>query len=258
MKKPCLNCGSCLFLNREKVFDTNCSSKGKLPTNKSCSSHKPDPYLLAGNEEKFDRLSQVAEAIVGMSQTELQTLAALFLQEKHTRKAGFRLNQKVYVRYAGTKDYMSNFLVGRVVYADSTVIRIIGKSGKLFMTYTKAPEDVTSWKHSVYTEAEFKPLRAKMIAEKLLVDPVVAKEKLTQKSSAGLIVDIDDVVTEDKLPKKRMKSGSPREDDLVAIFSRMQRGIVGRRPLKVYDEPKHARRRTHESGEIVFNRTSGK
>lgn len=220
MSKLSLNCGSCLFLNRERCFERRCADLGKIPTNKACGTHKPDMFNLVGTHQKIDRLHKMAEAIHGMSANELQTLSAVLHAEKNTRKAGWRFMQKVYVRYIGSssRNYLSNFLVGYVLYADKEYVRIVGDSGKVFLSVMNEKNGDT-----VYTVSQFNELRSAMIAANKRVDP-----ESSYVGARGFVSKLDKVVEQDRPLRKQVVKGRSSEDDLVSIVSRMARGVLGR------------------------------
>lgn len=222
MSKHQLNCGSCLFLNRERVFERRCSDLGKLTTNKSCNSYKPDMFTLVGNGKKIDRMHSMANAVHGMSANELQTLAAVLHAERNTRKAGWRFMQKVYVRYTGSsnRNYLSNFLVGYVLYADKEYVRIVGESGKMFLSVLNDDDGNT-----LFTVKKFKAIREAMLASRKFSDPEGTPDYMRSH-----IAKLDDIANSDQPLRKQVKKSKAKEDDLVSIVSRMSRGIIGRNP----------------------------
>lgn len=239
MSKHQLNCGSCLFLNRERCFERRCSDLGKLPTGKSCGSYKPDVFNLVGSGQKIDRLHKMSEALHGMSPNELQTLGALLHAERNTRKAGWRFMQKVYVRYTGgsNRNYMSNFLVGYVLYADKEYVRIVGDSGKMFLSIMNTGDSTT-----LYTVQQFRPLRDAMLEAKKFSDPENGQPSLFSR-----IAKLDDVVREERPLRKNVKKSKASEDDLVSIVSRMSRGIISRPGVQ-----KRKKKSVEEGAEISF------
>lgn len=247
-KKACLQCGSCLNLEDGRAFDKPCAQLGKVITSKACSTaYVPNVKLIARNEDN-ERLESLAHGMRGMSANELQALAGVFLHEKKTRAAGWSFYQRVYVRYQGTadRDYMSNFLVGYVLYADREFVRVVGKSGKTFLTLPNEKVGTT-----LYTPDRFRPLREKMREEGKFVDSRLDKELLIASSRVGHIATMDEVVENERLAKKtNAKSG--RTDDLVSIVSRISRGVlVSEREKRVKEKKKKATRST--VNEITFH-----
>jgi hypothetical protein len=238
MSKQKLNCGSCLFHEREKTFDHSCNALGKLPTSVACGSYKPNMFSLVGTAQKFDRMEKLAESIYGMSATELQALGAVMYAERNTRKAGWRFMQKVYVRYTGSSNhnYLGNFLLGYVLYADKEYIRIVGNSGKVFLTIMNEQDSNT-----IYTVNRFKALRDNMIAAKRFTDPDLRSRGFNPRN----VMPLDEAPLQDNVLRKSVKKSRASEDDLVSIISRMQRGIIGRGGSRV-------KRPAKEGSEIVI------
>ena len=217
MKKLSLNCGSCLFLNNDKIFERKCGELGKLPTSKGCGSHRSNPFLLIGDSSKLHRLQQLSTAIRDMSNNELQALAALLNAERHTRKYGWKFYQRVYIRYTGSgnANYFSNFAVGHVVYADKDTVRIVGNSGKMLVSAINEKTGTT-----VYTVERFKELSAEMTKKRQFTDPSF--------QSTGVIrapAKLDDVLGDDRPLSKKLIKSKTKADDLVSIVAKMSMGF---------------------------------
>lgn len=238
MKKLNLTCGSCLYLNRDKVFEKKCTELGKLVSSKACSSHKADAYQLIGKPRSIARLSHIAKGISGMSASELQALAALISAERHTQKYGWRFFQRVYIRVYGAANanYFSNFAVGYVVSADKEHVRIVGDSGKLMVT---AMNDHLNGHlpSTVYTVEQFKVLAADMTKKRRFTD------NTTSRSVVMAVRKLDDVLVSDEPINKRLSRSATKMDDLVAIVSKMSLGL----------SPKAKKRSRKSSGELVVD-----
>lgn len=221
-----LNCGSCVGLVRDAVLDTKCVNVGKLPTSRSCGSHKPDVFTLAGDEEKVNLLGDIANVVTRLNTNDLQILASLLLSEKVTRRFGFKFHQKVYIRVQGesTSNYMSNFAVGYVLTANKDQIQVIGETGAMAATFLNDPESLT-----IYTVARFNVVRKEMMDGKRYVDPnlvltmPVPEEDQKSKSAQKYIKSFDEAMEEGLIPKKKRSE----RGDLVALVSRLGRGHLG-------------------------------
>jgi hypothetical protein len=225
VKKLSLNCGSCLYLNRDKIYEKRCTELGKLPTSKCCASHKPDVFSLIGDEEKVSKLSLVSKAIVGLGNSELQALAALLANERNTRKYGWRFYQKVYIRYTGdsTSNYLSNFAVGYVVSADKDTVRVVGESGVLMVSAINEKDSAT-----VYTLERFQELSRSMVKAGKKIDP----KSLIQKP---FVQKLDAVLDSNTPISKKLVKSKTRTDDLVAIIAKMSKGLDIRSKKKSRD-----------------------
>jgi hypothetical protein len=246
MKKQNLNCGSCLFLNRDRIFERKCIELGKLPSAKACTSYSPDAFMLAGNEKAVDRLKMVSSAIHGMSLTEIQALAAVLHAEKSTRKAGWKFYQRVVVRYTGSasSNYFSNFAIGYVVFADKDNIKIVGDSGKMMITAMNVPDSNT-----IYTMEQFKVLSAEMVRKKQFSDNT-SSHHYTGPHVAGL----DDAIGAGEPTNRKLKVSKTRTEDLVSIIAKMSQGISPKKSRSGSDRRSGDRRLTSNSdGEIVMD-----
>jgi hypothetical protein len=196
-------------------------------------------FTLVGSGQKIDRMHKMAEAVHGMSANELQTLGAVLHAERNTRKAGWRFMQKVYVRFTGSsnRNYLSNFLIGYVLYADKEYVRIVGDSGKMFLSVLNDEEGNT-----LFTVAKFKPIREAMLASKKRDDPEGGPEYIR-----GHIAKLDEVANSEQPMRKQVTKKKSSEDDLVSIVSRMARGIIGRTPTA------KRKKDVKEGAEITFH-----
>ena len=246
MSKQILNCGSCLFLNRERCMERRCADLGKLPTSKACGSHKPDMFSLAGTNQRMDRLAVLADVVHSMSATDLQVLGSVLHAEKNTRKHGWKFMQKVFVRFSGAsnKNFLSNFCVGYVLYADKEYVRIVGENGKMFLSVLNEAEGTT-----VYTVKRFKPMREAMLASKSLRDPAFDR-------GVRHVSRLDDVVNDDNVVlRKQVTKAKSSTDDLVSIVARMYNGQLGRSKSKTTSVKRSLGSSTgHEGGEIIMSR----
>lgn len=221
--KKQFQCGSCEGLVREKVLEARCADLGKLPVSRACGSHRPDVFTLANSEEKVNLLSSISEVMMGLGTNDLQILAGLMLSEKATRRAGFKFHQKVYVRVQGqsTSNYLSNFAVGYVLSATKEHVKVIGESGTMAATFLNDKDSIT-----LYTVAQFNPIRREMVENKRYIDPEIAKtiQAQVERSKAAIAaasIKTFDAAVEEGLVKKTKRS---ERGDLVALVSRLGKG----------------------------------
>ncbi len=225
-------CGSCLGLNREKIFEAPCATKGMLPNAKACNSFKPDLYALAQPEATFNDLELLGPALAKMSLSQLAILSALAERERVTRKYGYRFFQRVYVRYVGpaSNNYLSNFMSARVLDCDAQYIRLVGDSDFKAYIVLQHTKGQTS---SLYTTADFAVLRAEMVANKKFVDPTLRTgNKLAPSSARGRVANLDELVPDTVEVKSRNLRKKKSEDDLVSLVSRMNSNMYGTRQAR--------------------------
>lgn len=228
--KKSLQCGSCSFLVRDRVFEAKCADLGRIPTSKACGSYAPDAFSLVGDNDKLQNLNAVADMMAQMGTTDLQILGALMLREKQTRKHGFKFHQKVYIRFRGNSsaNYLSNFVVGYVLDATKDTVRVVGESGA---TAISAMNDKNS--ETLYTVERFNKMRVDMVANKRYIDPAILDEdELIKRKMSSSIMPLDQAVAEGIIDKKTMKNKAAK-DDLVSLVARMGRGQLRRKKEKV-------------------------
>lgn len=196
--------------------------------------------MISEGETNFNRVRKLAESMNGMSNSQLQALSAVVRAEIDTRKHGYTFMQRVYVRYVGSSDrnYLSNFMVGHVLWVSKTCIRIIGDSGRTFLSLI--PEKTGS---SYYTEERFAELRDKMLAEGKRRDPKLAPSRHSTTAVLGAMPLMDEVMAEGKY---RGEGTIDSNDDLVAIVSRMSRGMIGKAVLGKKTKKKKAKTKPAE------------
>lgn len=219
-----LNCGSCANLNREKVFEAKCSELGKIPTSRACRSHAPDAFTMIQDQEtRLTSLVDMGRVFRRMSPNDLQILAAMLLNEKRTRRAGYSFMQKVYIRIAGAsgKNYLSNFVMGYVLDADKEQVRIVSESGQTAVTLPKGSP-------SLYTIEQFEPIREEIFANKRWVDQDAKAD--AARISSRIIADLDQADVRGDLDTKNTKRKKIKKvkqtEDLVTFVAKMTRGVI--------------------------------
>lgn len=174
------------------------------------------------------------DSLVGLFQTlptaALRSVASMLYNEKKTRAKGFYFGQKVYVRYRGAANanYLSNFMIARIMSANSEFIRLTSKNGKCNLTFTKtAGDDI------IFDVEEFDVLRKKMVAKGKLVDPdaqrLITKKyraeeehelNMTSESAGGQVTTIDTVFKDNGVPRRKGKNTV----DLIQLVDALQAG----------------------------------
>lgn len=223
-EKKIKSCGSCLHLEKEKAFEQPCKFLGKLATSKPCGTYKPNIHMLVRDEDTFNRLQMIAEAIDGLDNHTLEALSRTLDTVRKTKKNGYKFWQPVYVRYLGTgnANYLSNFMKCRVLQADKEWVRLISENGKTFLTLIN---DSTTL---IMSTKEFVQMRKKMRLEGKFVDPKAVD--LCKTSAAGDVAEMDEVIKKGTM-SKTIKRGirASREDSNAANISRIVRGKGGKR-----------------------------
>jgi len=235
-------CGECVGFKCEKLIAENkqvCSKIDKTSTTKACTHFIADPKPLQPimKRDSFDALVALIQEVPDDA---LRSLASMLYNEKKTRRTGYFFGQKVYVRYRGAAnaDYLSNFMIARVMSVNSEYIRLTSQDGKCNLTFLKK----NCQDHILSTE-DFNAVRTRMLARGRLVDPDVARliaKKLrceeeyelnmTNESAGGQITTIDTVFKENKLPRRKAK----KTIDLVDLVNGMMAGHEVRRDAKTY------------------------
>lgn len=223
-------CGECVGFSTEVVRDKSiCKGNDVLPTAKAnVACFVPNTNALrdlVGNEGAFMALAHLVSEV---DDTELRTLGATIMAEKRTRKAGYQMGQKVYVRYRGLakQNYLSNFMSAFIMYADRDMIRVTGRDGKACMTF------VGKARSSVIRVEEFEPMRAQMRKKGRFTDPDVQRNiskmlRCQEEYELGIAAeDYGEVPTIDQVFKtnKVSKRGSGVRD-LVSLVADIERGF---------------------------------
>lgn len=114
-----------------------------------------------------NKIAELADLIGSIDVKALRALGVLMFNEPATRDQGMTFMQKVYVRYRGAanRNYISNFMQAYVMYATSQQYKLMSADGRCVLTYGPHCRPV------IHTEAEFKPMRASMMAKGALLDP---------------------------------------------------------------------------------------
>jgi hypothetical protein len=180
-------------------------------------------HMLVQDEEKYNKVEQIALALQGMKDVEIEALARVLDSVRKTRKHGYAFFQRVFVRYTGVagSNYISNFAACRVIYSDKEYVRLISESGKTFLTLINEKNN-----SAILKPEEFVELRRKMLAERKFVDP--KEQRLTKTSKLGKVADLDEVARQDQMNDKTRKGlGRAKEDSHGRIVSRILRNKTG-------------------------------
>ncbi len=210
---------------RDKVFEAKCVELGRIPSSKACKQHVPDAFtLMQEQESRVTSLADMGLVLRRMSPNDLQILAALMMNERKTRKAGFFFMEKVYIRVAGAagRNFLSNFVIGYVLDANKETLRIVSETAR---TAVVLPNEKNST--SVYTVKQFVPIRKEIAEGKKWVDQEVVKANtrshvqivdLDQADAAGLL----ETPTTSRRKIKKVK----QRDDLVSFVAKLNRGVI--------------------------------
>jgi hypothetical protein len=227
VKETLTSCGSCRYLNRHKVFDIPCVNTGKIATSVGCSSHSPDVFALVENSTDRNRILDLSTILVGMNSSQLAVLSELLVAERKTRKKGFYLGQRVYVRLRGQGNYFSNFAIAHVLMVEKEQILLVDE-GCAHHWYLDFNKKLSS---SLYTEEQFQPLREEMYNSGSFIDPEIAKLKARLKSAqSGIIQSMDEADSAGIAPKRK----KPKQD-LVDMTAKLTRGYI-RKSSRDYNE----------------------
>jgi hypothetical protein len=163
-----------------------------------------------------------------MSPSQLLVLAELCKHERKTRKKGFYLMQRVYVRIQGNKNYFSNFVEAYVLMAEKNQILLVdeGCGHHWYLDFDKKLND------SLYTESQFTKLREEMIENKAFIDPEIANQKRKFESAKlAKALNLQEAENAGIAPKKKKS-----RKDLFDIAQRISRGYIRKSARDSFDD----------------------
>jgi hypothetical protein len=217
-----IKCGSCsgLELERLKLSEgqtTFCSTVGVLPTASKCKSYKPNASILKdANERESDPLHLLASSISHFTESELAVLGALLINERRTRKRGYRFWQKVYCRVSGTASdlHLSCFLPGRILDATDSYVRVMSETGKTCIQFFGSDSDGST----ILTVSQFKALKPHL-------DQKVFEPK-RRRSTNEMDFEFEQrhLVSNDRYSVKKASPGG--QLDLVTLVARVAQGRI--------------------------------
>lgn len=235
--KVSLTCGSCRYLQTDKLDKEPCNAKGKIASSATCTQHAPDVFPLvrsAGHVQ--NQLLKLADIATHSTPKQLETIAAMLLRARPLKRLGFSFYQKVYVRVQGSPraDYISNFAVAHVLDADREFVRLVGESGTTFMVMNEKESN------TFFTVSRFQELREQMLTERRFVDPDT-KVVVSKSSSLGKIRNIDSLddigaVDYDRKGSQKIVKTRKESDDLVSFVRRLQAGHIKATKSRVRQE----------------------
>jgi ribosome biogenesis protein Nip4 len=220
--KTSVQCGSCVYLNRERIFEVKCHKLGKLETSPACSRYKSEVTYI-DCEEDVNKHKVLASIMDGMNASQLQALSALIGEEVKTRKRKFKYFQLMYINiHASKTPYLSHFMECRVLDADKTRVRLISESGKTQISiYYNDFDHTLGLGISLFTAEQFREIRRELVLQKRYNDPNQFKQ-VKPKTLGVLPADWakeKGLIPDDMLYTERKgKTKSKRKQDLVTIF----------------------------------------
>lgn len=222
-----LTCGSCRYLQTDKLDKEPCNAKGKIPSSSPCTQHAPDVFpLVRSSGHMQSQLLKLADIASHTTPKQLETIAAMLLRVRPLKRLGFTFYQKVYVRVQGSprSDYLSNFGVAHVLDADREFVRLVGESGTTYMIMNEKDSN------TYFSVSRFQEMRERMLTEKKFVDPDT-KVVVSKSSSIGKIRNIDSLddigaVDYDRKGSQKIVKVRKSDDDLVAFVRRLQAGHI--------------------------------
>jgi len=231
LKSQQLTCGECVGFCTEILKDKKlCKGVGIIASDKPCKQFKPDSGKLSTLIDSKGTFGALAELMNCIPEDKLRLVGAAFMREHRTRLAGYNIGQRVYVRYRGmTKsNYLSNFMLAYILFADNDMIRVTSKDGKCCMTFCGNATD------AIISYDAFQPLKEKMVKSVRYVDPnvqrLVSKRiRCEEEYELGVtdVIDRIEIVTIDRVFKesgiKKNKTNAP--NDLVAIVNAIESGF---------------------------------
>jgi len=246
---PSKICGDCSGFCHDVLIEgqkTVCSKAGKERIHTACPKFIPVVEDLRGDATNLDL---VANIINNMDDRGLKIFSLLFAGASRTRRMGMRFMQRVYVRYRGLagSDYLSNFMEAYVMVASKDIVKLVSKDFRCVLTYSRERMP------TLYTEEEFEPKRAKMVAQSKLIDPDVEsllsrrfrceeeyELNISSESLAGELTTIDSVFKSSKI-KTRKAPGTDQMLNAVAMAASTfgdgeEEDFVDREDEDYYDE----------------------
>ena len=250
-------CGDCDGFECEVLRGTKlCRDQDVLETSEPCTSFVPSIRKIrtepGDSERDIRNIIDLAGLFQEIPDSKLRAVGVLLMDEVHTRKNGYNMGQKVFVRYRGRANinYLSNFMTAHIMSVKKDTIRLMSADGKICMTLRQAATK------TVYTPEEFGPMRNQMIKKGRFADPEVHRTLqkslrceeeyelgLYDKTNKESIPTIDSVFKTNKI----RKSSRTADADLVAIVGAIENHFDAK---TVEVERKKKKRRSKKTRDI--------
>ena len=159
-----------------------------------------------------------------MSANDMQILAAILMNERKTRKAGYYFMQKVYIRISGAagRNYLNNFVMGYVLDATKEHVRVLSESAR---TAVQLPNEKNG--NSIYSVEQFDPIRAEIFSNKRWLDPELsANHGKIERAIAGLDEADASGALDTPVAARRKIKKVKQKDDLVSFVAKLGRGVI--------------------------------
>lgn len=196
-----VSCKQCVYLEKDKLDGKFCKDVGVVETSKTCSSYKVNVHDMR-SASGHPEIGELFKAIKNIKDAHLPLIASILIGEEKTRKfTKYKVMQPVVIRYNGTGEYLADYCRAYMLDADAENMRFINKAGTMIAQF---PLDTTS----IFSLKDFAAIKdtlkkKKFVREKVFIDDTIPT--------------IDQVVKEEKIPKKNL-----RKIDLFSLFKEIQ------------------------------------
>lgn len=138
-------CGGCKHFKRiaHPAYEKTCTNLGILQESKPCERFMPDASGMKLSSPRQAR--NVMDLLRELGPSDLRNLATLALQERRSRKYGFKFGDTVYLQAFGD-DYLSNYRRAKVVAADAKYVHIEADQGFAAMVFHGSVLTATQWR----------------------------------------------------------------------------------------------------------------
>lgn len=182
MVRRVISCGDCAGLNREALRgDKPCCTEGRLSAERVCPQFKANVFTLSDSMKKGTQLRDLLDLFSHLEDSDIKTVAGLFLKELETRSTGHRLGERVYVRYRGkdSANYASNFCAARILDVTKTRVRIISDDGTMTANLLNSGFNGPT----IYSEKAFAAVRKAFVKKNLAIDPEIELDNRKRNST---------------------------------------------------------------------------
>lgn len=201
-----VRCGDCFHFNNQRAptFNDICKNIGILKIGRPCSSFLVNAHVF---DIKAQEGRDLREFVGQLPSQKLALFSALLMQEKRTRRYGFRHGEMVYIRMF-PEDYLSNYFRAWVIMADRRRIFVQGTDKNFRGVFVPS---------SVLDAVDFLEHKKKLIERKALVDPNLRKyTEWRPKSKVNIDYEpavINGVLNDRSVIKKRKKLRGKRNSN---------------------------------------------
>jgi len=204
-----VRCRDCFHFKHQKAsgYKSVCIDLGILPQGRPCAKFLPDAKLF---DLRLDEGRDLRQYVGTLPANKLALYAALLMQERTTRRQGFRHGEMIYIRLF-REDYLSNYARAWVIMANAQRVFVQGVDSRFRGNFLRT---------SIFDAEEFARKKKALISRKLINDPNLIKYTERRIKTNKAVIDYEPPVIDGVLQLTKKKKSAKKHTGMTVMHMR--------------------------------------